>query len=71
MQQKLLTIYLDNSGYKREKLMVGTYGDLHGHVEEHLQSYLADGWTIQAVHGFGGNADGITVRGWLTVVLQK
>ena len=69
--EKLVTIYLDNSGYKPGKLVVGSYGDLHGQVEEHLQNYLADGWTITSVTGFGGNSDGLAVRGWLAVVLKK
>lgn len=68
---KLVTIYLDNSGYKAGKLVVGSYGDLHGQVEEHLQTYLTDGWSIQSVAGFGGNSEGLTVRGWLAVVLRK
>ena len=34
--QKLLTIYLDNSAYARGKTLVGSFGDKHGLVEEHL-----------------------------------
>lgn len=69
--QKLLTIYLDNSAYSHGKLMVTSYADQHGLVEEHLGEFLTEGWTIAHVHGFGGNSDGLTVRGWLTVVLEK
>jgi hypothetical protein len=69
--QKLVTIYLDNSGYKAGKMLVGSYGDLHGQIEEHLRDLLKDGWAIQSVAGFGGSADGITVRGWFAVVLSK
>ena len=71
MQQKLITIYLDTGGYKRDKMLVGSYGDLHGQVEEHLQTYLDDGWRIHSVTGLGGSSEGISARGWLAVVLQK
>jgi hypothetical protein len=40
-------------------------------VEEHLQDELKAGWTIKAVHGFGGNDEGLTVRGWVVVLLEK
>jgi hypothetical protein len=69
--QKLLTIYLDNSAYGQGKMLVGSYADQHGLVEEHLQDYLKDGWTVRLLHGFGGNSDGLVVRGWVVVVLQK
>jgi len=69
--QKLVTIYLDNGAYKRDHMIVTSYSDLHGQVEEHLGEYLKDGWTIQSVTGFGGNSEALTVRGWLAVVLQK
>ena len=69
--QKLVTIYLDNSAYSQGKMIVGSYADKHGMVEEHLRDELKDGWTIKAVHGFGGNSDGLIVRGWAVVVLEK
>ncbi len=69
--QKLVTIYLDNSSYAQGRLMVGSFADKHGLIEEHLQKYLTDGWTITQVHGFGGNSEGLMVRGWITVVLDK
>lgn len=69
--QKLVTIYLDNSGYKREKFMVGTYGDLHGHVEEHLQTHLSEGWQVKSIKALGGHSEGLHTRGWLAVVLEK
>jgi hypothetical protein len=69
--QKLVTIYLDNSAYKIQKPTFSAYGPMHARVEEHLQEYLKDGWTIQSVTGFGGNDQGINVRGWLAVVLSK
>jgi hypothetical protein len=68
--QKLLTIYVDNSAYGKGKMLVGSYADKHGLVEEHLDDYLRDGWTVKAIHGFGGN-DGLTVRGWVVVLLEK
>jgi hypothetical protein len=69
--QKLVTIYLDNGGYAKGKFLVGGLADKHGLVEEHLQQYLADGWTIMQVHGFGGAAESPLARGWITVVLEK
>jgi hypothetical protein len=69
--QKLLTIYLDNSAYAKGKMLVGSFGDKHGLVEEHLQSYMAEGWRIASVTGFGGGSDGLSVRGWLSVLLEK
>jgi hypothetical protein len=69
--QKLVTIYLDNSAYSQGKMMVGTYADQHGLVEEHLRHDLKDGWTIKSIHGFGGNSDGLIVRGWVIALLEK
>ena len=39
--QKLVTIYLDNSAYAEGKMMVGSYADKNGLVEEHLTDQLA------------------------------
>ena len=69
--QKLVTIYLDNSAYGKEKMLVGSYADEHGLIEEHLRGDLRAGWTVKAIHGFGGNSDGLSVRGWLAVLLEK
>ncbi len=69
--QKLVTIYLDNSAYGKGKVLVGSYADKHGSVEEHLQSSLEDGWRVVSISGFGGNSDSITARGWFAVVLEK
>ena len=68
--QKLVTIYLDNHAYMGDKWVKGSHADKHGFVEEYLQDYLSDGWTIAAVVGFGG-AEGINARGWRAVVLEK
>jgi len=69
--QKLVTIYLDNSAYGEGKMVVGSYADQHGLVEEHLRRDLKDGWTIKAIHGFGGNSDGLVVRGWVVALLEN
>jgi hypothetical protein len=69
--QKLVTIYLDNSAYADGKMLVGSYADRHGLVEEHLRRDLRDGWTVKAVHGFGGNSEGLVVRGWVVALLEK
>lgn len=71
MKQKLVTIYLDNMAYAKSKMLVGSFADKHGLVEEHLQSYLDDGWRIGSVSGLGGSADAVAARGWFAVVLEK
>jgi len=70
LMQKLVTIYLDNSAYGKGKMLVGSYADKHGLVEEHLQQYIAQGWMIISIHGFGAG-EGLSVRGWVTVLLEK
>jgi hypothetical protein len=69
--QKLVTIYLDNGAYGRGKMLVTSYDDMHGMVEEHLAKYLADGWSIKTLTALGGNSDALSVRGWVAVVLEK
>ena len=71
MKQKLVTIYMENMAYAKGKMLVGSFADKHGLVEEHLQSYLDDGWRINSVSGFGGNAESVAARGWFAVVLEK
>ena len=68
--QKLVTVYLDNSAYSKGKMII-KLDDKHGLVEEHLQSFLEDGWRIITIHGFGGSSENASVRGWITVVLEK
>jgi hypothetical protein len=70
-KQKLVTIYLDNIAYATGKTLVGSFADKHGFVEEHLGSFLAQGWRIKKIHGFGGNSDGLAVRGWVIVLLER
>jgi hypothetical protein len=69
--QKLVTIYLDNVAYAAGKTLVGSFADKHGLVEEHLGPFLAQGWHIKNIHGFGGNSDGLAVRGWIVALLEK
>lgn len=69
--QKLVTIYLDNSAYLRDKMIVTSYAEMHGVVEEHLKEELGHGWTVKNLHGFGGNSEGMSVRGWVVAVLEK
>ena len=71
VKQKLVTIYLDNMAYAAGKMIVGSFADKHGLVEEHLTSLLADGWQVAQIGGFGGHSDGLVVRGWITVLLEK
>jgi hypothetical protein len=62
--QKLVTIYLDRASYK----ITGRRSpeQSHGVVQEHLESYLAEGWSIKLIAGAGG-----MVSGWVVVVLEK
>jgi len=71
MKQKLVTIYLESMAYAKDTKLFGSLADKHGLVEEHLQSYLDDGWRIVSVSGFGGSSDGTYARSWLGVVLEK
>jgi hypothetical protein len=70
MKQKLVTIYLDNMVYAKSKMLVGSFADKHGFVEEHLQTYLEDGWRVTSVSGIGGSRD-LAARGWFAVILEK
>ena len=70
-KQKLVTIYLDNSAYAVGKALVGSFADRHGLVEEHLGPLLSNGWHIKKIHGFGGNSDSLSVRGWVIVLLER
>ena len=69
--QKLVTIYLDNTAYAKGKLLVGSFAEKHGVVEEHLNDFLSQGWRVVAIHGFGGGGESIAARGWITVLLEK
>jgi hypothetical protein len=69
--QRLVTIYLENTAYAKGKMLVGSFADKHGMVEEHLQDDLRDGWTVKAIHGFGGNGEMLAARGWIVVLLEK
>ena len=69
--QKLVTVYVDNHAYVGDKWLVGSFADKHGLVEEHLASYLDDGWKIVSLSGVGGGSDGPGARGWFAAVLEK
>ncbi len=68
--QKLVTVYLDTETYHKGKLF-SRLADKHGLVEEHLQDYLQQGWTIKTIDGFGGSSELGSVRGWVAVLLEK
>jgi hypothetical protein len=70
-QQKLVSIYMDNGAYSNGKMIVGSYADKHGLIEEHLSSVLAEGWRVMQIHAFGGNSETLTVRGWIVVLLER
>jgi hypothetical protein len=69
--QKLVTIYLDNSAYGKGKVLIGSYADKHGLVEDHLNDLLSEGWRVVTIRCFGGGSEGLSVRGWMTVLLEK
>ena len=68
--QKLVTIYLDSGAYMDGGWLKVSFADKHALVEEHLADHLRDGWRVVSISGFGGS-EGINVRGWLAVVLEK
>ena len=70
-QQKLVTVYLDNSAYAKGKALVGSYGDKHGLIEEHLVEYLSSGWRISKLEATGGGSDSLAVRGWIIALLER
>ena len=69
--QKLVTIYLDNTAYTAGKTFVGTFGDKHALIEEHLAQYLSSGWKISNLQACGGGSDSLAVRGWIIVLLER
>ncbi len=68
--QKLITIYLNNQVYEKGKLFARG-ADEHGVVEEHLQDFLQQGWTVKAIQGFGGGSESFYARGWVVALLEK
>ncbi len=69
--QKLVTIYLENLAYGKGKMLIGSLADKHGLVEEHLSEFLEQGWRVVSFQGFGGCAESVAARGWITVLLEK
>jgi hypothetical protein len=59
VMQKLVTIRL-------EAPAMFSPAKRHGAVEEHLQQYLDDGWTISSVTGYGEYCGG-----WVIITLEK
>ena len=68
--QKLVTIYLDSGAYAGDAWLKAGFSDKHGVVEEHLAEDLRDGWRVVSIKTLGG-AEGVNIRGWLAVVLEK
>ena len=58
VMQKVVTLYL--SAWKTE----------HGTTEEHLATYLSEGWRVVSVTAAGGT-DSIGLNTWVIVVLEK
>jgi hypothetical protein len=69
--EKVLTIYLDREGYRVKGQR--SPDQSHGTVQEHLQQYLSDGWTVKMITGAGGagTSVGAVGCGWVVVVLQR
>jgi len=72
--QKLITIYLDREGYRIQKKRSTLQS--HGVVQEYLQNYLAEGWSIKSIAEAGDGGGGSTMTheagcGWVVVVLEE
>jgi hypothetical protein len=66
--QKLVSVYLDVSGYKSERSGIRfSNSDLHGRVDELLVEYLTDGWEVKSLTAMRGTETG----GWVLVLLQR
>jgi len=70
-EQKLVSIYLDNIAYAKGKVLVGSFADKHGLVEEHLGPFLNEGWRVVKIQGLGGGSESLAVRGWIVVLLER
>jgi hypothetical protein len=62
MKQKLVTVYL-----------VEEEGRQHGTIEEHLGSYLLDGWVIKQIHPIpvGNAGSSVNSVAWFAVLLER
>ena len=74
--QKLVTIYLDREGYRISGRRSPSQS--HGIVQEHLENYVAEGWSIKSIAGAGGGGAGGGGAasaelgcGWVVVLLEK
>jgi hypothetical protein len=65
--QKLVTIYLDRESYRIPGQRSPEQS--HGSMQEHLENYLAEGWSITSIAGAGGGTK--AGCGWIVVVLEK
>jgi hypothetical protein len=65
--QKLVTIFLDPSGYDRKGGIRLSNADLHGRVQEHLNEYLASGWRIVHLACLAGSDAG----GWIVAAIEN
>ena len=65
MRDKLITVYLKD-------VYRGSFTE-HGHVEEHLDDYLNNGYEVITFVGLSGNGGGDTEvsAGWIVVHLKK
>ena len=70
-EQKLLSIYLDNTAYAKGKMIVGSFADKHGLIESHLEAYLEEGWRVKQISMAGGATDSLAVRCWVVVLLER
>lgn len=71
--QKVVSIYFDSHTQKGEadekRKWYQPETTRHGTVEEHLEEYLREGWSVVSVTGLGG-ARPHSVGGWAVVVLE-
>jgi hypothetical protein len=69
--QKLVTIYLDKESYRVPRREGPERR--HGIVEQHLEGFLGEGWTVKSIAGTGGGGDGGNGFGcgWIIALLEK
>ena len=65
--EKLVSVYLDVTGYDRKSGIRLSNADLHNRVQEHLNEYLSQGWTVKKLSCLPGSDSG----GWVIAVLEK
>ena len=64
--QKLISIYVDITGYDRDSGILFSYSDLHLRQHEHLNEYLSAGWKVVHLECMKGPGTG----GWIVATIE-